>query len=319
MARTLIKAITDKRKNILINGNFDYWQRGFSLTTTSAYGADRWRGNSAIDTQVRRDRTYSAGLPVGSTYGNEVTSLSGGGSILQRIEAKMLIGLEGKTVTVSFKAGLVSGSTTVKVSIRKANATDDWSSSSIAYSSPVLGTPGAHTSPYSTFSYSFLVTQDMVDKGIDVELEGDSSVWTVIFSQVMLTEGAPGSEFRLAGTGLPEELLLCQRYFEKSFAVDFPPANGSGSWASGSENDLYSGWSANNNTGTTLFYKAPKRTVPTMTFYGNGSAHWYAFGVGFNANATVGWSLGKESGWQSQQAFAGHTMVTGHYTLDAEL
>lgn len=261
MARTLVKAITDKRRNLLINGNFDFWQRGTSLTTTSAYGADRWRGGSAIDTQVRRDRTYSAGLPIGSTYGNEVTSLAGGGTFIQRIEASSLVGLEGKSVTLSFKAGLVSGTTALDITIRRANAPDNWGSNTVMYTSPSLGTPAAHTGTYTTFSYTFTVTQAMVTNGFDVEISGDATVWSIMFSQMMLTEGAPGQEFRLAASNYAGEFELCQRYFEKSYLRDVAPGSNSNPGA------IYEYQTSGNYMTTQFQFAADKRTVPTVTLY----------------------------------------------------
>lgn len=314
MARTLVKAITDRRRNLLINGNFDFWQRGTSLTTTSAYGADRWKGGSAIDTQVRRDRTYSAGLPVGSTYGNEVTSTAGGGTLFQRIEARTLVGLEGKSVTLSFKAGLVSGTTDLNITVRRANAPDDWSSNTVMYSSPSLGTPAAHTGTYTTFSYTFTVTQAMVTNGFDVEISGDATVWSIIFSQMMLTEGAPGQEFRLSGSDYAEELQRCQRYYSKSYLLDVAPGTATADGIA----TMYT--SAGNYFSGHITFKVGMRTIPSVHPYNHGTGT-----IDQARGVTGGGAVACTAQFPSQSGFSiftsvGTTDIYGfQWTADAEL
>lgn len=316
MARTLVKAITDKRRNLLINGNFDFWQRGDSLTTTSAYGADRWRGGSAIDTQVRRDRTYSAGLPIGSTYGNEVTSLAGGGTFIQRIESASLVGLEGKSVTLSFKAGLVSGTTALDITIRRANAPDNWTSNTVMYTSPSLGTPAAHTGTYTTFSYTFTVTQAMVTNGFDVEISGDATVWSIMYSQMMLTEGAPGQEFRLAGADYAEEFELCERYFCKSYPTGHYP----GSTTAGSTGIPTMYTTAGNYFSGHIPFKSRMRATPSVSIYNQGTGT-----ISQARGVTGGGAVACTAQFPSESGFSifttvGVTDVYGfHWAADAEL
>ena len=218
MARTLVKE-HNRSRNYLINGNFDFWQRGTTVASTSAYGSDRWRGNSAIAQMQRVDSSTSTGLPSTAVYGNRVTSTAGGGVIAQRIEADALRPLLGKTVTLSFKAGLVSGTPNLAVTVRKANSKDNWSGSTVVYTSPNLGIPASHTTTFTSYSYSFLVDADMVAKGITVELGNDVTVWTVVFSQVMLNEGSSALPFRTYGESIERELIACQRYYQRNFEL----------------------------------------------------------------------------------------------------
>lgn len=306
-------------KNYLINGNFYFWQRGTSLTTTSAYGADRWRGNSAISTMNRVDASISPGLPSSSLYGNRVLSLAGGGTISQRIEADMLKPLTGKTVTVSFKAGLISGtSPQMKVVVRKANAKDNWSGNTVVYTSPNLGTPASHTGTYTSYSYSFVVDADMAAKGIAIELGEDAGIWEIVFAEVMLNEGANVAPFRTFGEDIEGEFAACQRYYEQT-NPGIPLASQTASVIS---------WGAvsitNDKNAGRVSFAVTKRSNPSVTLAFNatiGSLQWDQYGTsaatlvstvpisspaGFTVRSTVTNALAA-------------TVVNGQWSADAEL
>lgn len=240
-------------KNILINGNFDYWQRGTLISTISSFGSDRWKGNSAQASQQRRDRTFSVGLPTGSLYGNQVTSLAGGNELFQRIESARLIPYAGKYVTFSIKAGLVSGTTPLIFNVRKPTVTDNYSASNIVLASPSFAAPSNHTGTYTTYKWTFQIDSDMAAKGFAVGIQGDATVWSIIFSQMMLTttnddgtDLVPAS-FIYAGQDELEELFLCQKYYEFGRLDYYVPGGGTG----------YSG--------SPVFYKVTKRATPVLT------------------------------------------------------
>lgn len=220
MARQAIRKNTEPLRNYLLNGNFDLWQRGTSVTSTSAYGADRWRGNSAINTQIRQTSAFASGLSADATYCNQVTSLAGGGAIAQRIESKNAKQLLGKYVTFSFKSALVSGTTQLFVRIRKPTVIDNWASNTIVYTSSSFST--GSLSSFVKYSYTFLVDADMAEKGFSVEIEGDATVWSIVVSECILNvaESAAGyvpSKFVYFGdNGIIGELENCLRYYTKS-------------------------------------------------------------------------------------------------------
>src|SRR5574343_115071 len=256
-----------ENKNLLINGNFDFWQRGTTVSGASIYGADRWRGNSAMGSMQRRDRAFSAGLPLSAQYGCQFTSIVGGGGFGQRIEAARLVGMTGKYVTFSFRAGLVSGTTAISMNVGIPTVLDNYASRTFVEAA-VLGTPGAHGSSYQTFSRTFQISADMEARGMEINVFGDATVWSIIFSQMMLLEAPNGqtlfipSEFAYAGEDLARELALCQRYFEKSYDVATNPG-------SATNNGRITGamGASGNNVGLTSVFKVAKRSVPFMTYY----------------------------------------------------
>lgn len=214
-----------ENKNLLINGNFDLWQRGTTVSGASKYGSDRWRGNSSVASVQRRDKAFSAGLPLSARFGCQLTSLVGGGGFGQRIEAAKLVGMTGRYLTLSFKAGLVSGTTPLSMNIGVPTVIDNYTSVTFVENA-VLGTPIAHGISYQTFTRTFQVSADMEARGFEVNIFGDATVWSIIFSQIMLLEAPDGqtvfvpNEFVYAADNLTEEIILCQRYFEKTYALD---------------------------------------------------------------------------------------------------
>lgn len=253
------------KQNLLINGAFDLWQRNFtSVAGINQYGADRWRSNSASASQTRVTSGTSAGLPATSLYGNQYTSIGGGGNIAQRIEAANVRPYVGQFLTLQFRAGLVSGTPNFSVVVRKPTATDDWTGSTVVYNSGNLGVPSAHTGSYSTFYYTFLVDADMGAKGISVELGNDATVWSAVFAEAMLTPGInPIVPFSRAGRNFQEELAMAQRYYEKSYDMEVTP--GTSSNATAVRTNL-SNFSSSSFFGS-VYYKTQKRTTASLVAY----------------------------------------------------
>ena len=56
-------------RNRLINGNFQFWQRGTTTATTGTYLADRWVASN-ISTQLQSTDTPNAAFPFSIEFGN---------------------------------------------------------------------------------------------------------------------------------------------------------------------------------------------------------------------------------------------------------
>ena len=106
------------RKNVIINGDFDIWQRGDSFASLGTYTADRWGTNGGADggtpatvAITREDHTLGqTDIPGEPKHFFRVTNSDEGSSlgashtlnIIQRIEGVRT--LAGRTVTISFYA-----------------------------------------------------------------------------------------------------------------------------------------------------------------------------------------------------------------------
>lgn len=97
-------------KNFLINGGFDYWQRGTSFTTNAAYTADRWQMFLNGTTQTITQQAHTLGqtsVPYNPTfYLRSVVTTSAGAAnfamFCQKIENVRTIA--NGTITISFYA-----------------------------------------------------------------------------------------------------------------------------------------------------------------------------------------------------------------------
>jgi len=90
-------------ENLLINGNFDIWQRGSSFYS-AGFTADRWYITSNGSNKVSRV-AGNIGLPLSNNLIRLQTTSSGSYPILsQAIDSDTTIGLRGKTANFSFYA-----------------------------------------------------------------------------------------------------------------------------------------------------------------------------------------------------------------------
>lgn len=140
---------------------------------------------------------------------------------------------------------------------------------------------------------------------------------------MQLESGTVATPFERRDYG--RELMMCQRYYEKSFPHGVTPANGGSSTTLATVDGSVSGMAQNRiGAGPTTQFKVSKRAIPTMTKYGNSSGDWiYALQ---NSNALVGNAnsgLGRvsESAFTADQQIVDGTaiFVIGHWTASAEL
>ena len=185
------------RKNWIINGGFDVWQRGTTgAQPNSGFVADRWKGNNYITgTLTFSQRTDATGQTF-RTYGRLAQSSAGSNNstqgIMQYIEGLHLVG---KTVTVSFKvrgnAALSGCKVRGIIAQQTFNLTTDWVKHSFTGTAIQDGSN----------------TRLMFDWGLE------NTTWHVDIAEVQVEVGSVATDFEHRSYG--EELRLCERYYQK--------------------------------------------------------------------------------------------------------
>ncbi|SFA64419.1 hypothetical protein [Metapseudomonas otitidis] len=257
------------RKNLLINGDFNIWQRGTSITSSAPYGimytADRWRvnpgtvGSVAVTRQVfKLDQIEVAGEP---TYFAQVVT-SGGSNLNFRQRIESVKTLAGKKVAVSFYA---KANSDVRIDV---------------YLSQFFGTggsPSARVDLINPINLSatwqrFILIYDLPsisDKALGsngddcLELLFFRPVTNLTFSlaQVQVEEGQAATSFDRRS--LAEELGLCQRYFEKSYDLSDAPGTLTRAGAALCQSQASGAVGSSFN----IWFNVRKRVAPAITAY----------------------------------------------------
>tara|TARA_R100000353_G_scaffold164959_1_gene125847 strand:+ start:290 stop:1297 length:1008 start_codon:yes stop_codon:yes gene_type:complete len=220
-------------RNVLINGNYDIWQRATSFTDTSGiwnYGfADRWNAhNDGTDAG-----TFSQSTTVpnsGSKYSLLLTGASSvtNSNLSQRIESTNLQGIrDANSLTVSGYVRSATAGKTIQFYGLAPNATDNFSSYTLLgnlFSTTTMsgngsgGTIGIGLTDADTW-YRFTAratnvnAQTNFDKGLALYisvLNQTSSSHQVYFSQLQMEAGPTATPFE--HRSFPDELAKCQRY-----------------------------------------------------------------------------------------------------------
>jgi len=213
-------AFTNTRKNAVINGNFDVWQRGTSFSTFAGeYTADRWFADGATVTGTITQQAFTLGqtnVPNEPTYflRYDATTAGTGQALGQRIESVRTFA--GKTINVSFYAKAASGFSPTAINIIQNFGTGG--SPSTAVTTEVVATPSITTS-WQKFTYSVAVpsisTKTLGSNGDDyLELNFDLSDAIITFdiAQVQVEEGNVATDYEMKSVG--EEFRDCQRYYQ---------------------------------------------------------------------------------------------------------
>lgn len=288
-----------------INGNFDIWQDGvtFAAPASSDYTADMWSVTNVVDGGTNPTLTHTRQLQTsGDLYGSMffyriATNGAGSGyganaqyAIEQRVEhATRYYGqTASKKVTVSFQAR--SSIVGKKIGIF---ATQTYGTGGSPSASEVInGKFWKLTTTWKKYTHTFTLNT-LVGKTFGTAFDdflllrlyqvwgtsiasrvGDTAAESFVGSgnidiaQFKIEAGDSDSPFNPRTFG--EELALCMRYNEKSFAYDVAPAQNVGSNVGAL---MISSLGASVASRGMIYYKVPKRAVPTLTFYNPSAAN----------------------------------------------
>lgn len=272
-------------RNVLINGNYDIWQRATSFTDTAGiwnYGfADRWNAHN----DGTNAGTFSQSTTVpnsGSKYSLLLTGASSvtNSNLSQRIESTNLQGIrDANSLTLSGYVRSATAGKTIQFYGLAPNATDNFSSYTLlgnlfstttmsgngSGGTIAIGLTDADTWYYFTATATNVNAQTNFDKGLALYisvLSQTSSSHQVYFSQLQMEAGTTASPFEQRPLG--DELQRCMRFFIQSSndgdTSQFDGANVIFGWGSPTHN-------ATTSAASGFQFKNKMRAVPTVTLY----------------------------------------------------
>ena len=295
-----------RRKNAIINGDFNVWQRGTSFTSIAhaAYNADRWAyyktgamvhdvsRSTDVPTVAEAGRLFNYSFLVDCTTVDAAIAAGDYCFVAQKIEGYNWLPLAQRAVTVSFwvkgtKTGIHcahlvnSGNDRSCVKEFTINTTDTWEKKTLTYpASPSAGTWDYTTGVGVWLSFvlaagsTFHTTADAYQTGQFFSTANqvnatDSTSNNFRLCGVQLEAGSVATEFEQRT--FPEELALCQRYYEKSFAQATAPVQNSGNFDG---TVMFSVTIAATNVRLgSVHYRESKRASATITTYNPSAAN----------------------------------------------
>jgi hypothetical protein len=198
-------------RNRLINGNFQFWQRGTTTATTASYLADRWIAQN-ISTQLQSTDVPNAAFPFSLEFGNTTSTYPYVAQRLEPIEAANLVSSE---LTISFWAKNTSGNATLYVELAYPQTTSVYTSTMInaGLSSFTLANPPTVSSwGYYTYTWSSSLLTTAFAQGLEVRIVRDNSnPSTTRVTGIQLESGGAATPFERLP--VQQQLALCQRYY----------------------------------------------------------------------------------------------------------
>ena len=248
--------------NYVINGGFDFWQRGttFSSVAGGTYTADRWVTQPGMGAQTV---TRVTDTPTGYGYALRLQrSAVVGCGIVHRIEASNTVRLIGKTLTVSYWAKTASVGQSVRAQLWYPSATDNFATTT--YSQSLSSNV---TSTWTKYSFTFTPLASSFSTGLELRIGTTSSAidtHDVYIADVQLELGTTATAFRRNANSIQGELAACQRYYEKSYDQATAP----GTATINGLFTFYGTTDGSQNIVTPIRFQVPKRTAShTMTSY----------------------------------------------------
>lgn len=307
------------RKNLVINGGFDIWQRGTFFNSHVGFSADRffsWH-NAKIE------RTDLVGSQFSSSYGLKITKDTVGISHPYALvtDVENFRQFINKSWTISFwtRSNKIADTGTIIMRVENnSGSLGDFNASFRSLPEPhattewVKKTTTLNVSDYDISEISQtaslrLYLLSALNTGTNpLELNDWIEIAEV---QLELGDGATKFEHR----PVSQELALCQRYYQKSYNLDDAPGTITSNGAI-VENSVRN--NANDTVGAK--FKTRMRTVPTVTLY-NDSTGTPGTANNISPVAAVPTNIG-ETGWSNTNLTGATTdTVAFQYTADAEL
>jgi len=281
IADAAVVSLKSGRKNLIINGGFDVWQRGTSFSSNK-YTADRWyQWNGTANTTV----TQSA---IGARITS--TSFSGANLLEHRLEGTYTAG---KTVTLSVKTGSVCSNAGAMIYTRTTGGS--WQYTVIS-GGLVANTVNTFTGTVPADAGKINIRLANVGSGaLDLDVE---------YAQLEVGSVATDFEHRSYG----EELALCQRYYQKHLA-----------WEQNFSKGLDANYDGHVH-GSGVSISGVMRTTPSVSIankfrWDAGTGDWTSDSSAFGAGAASNSQTYITGIWGRNSTNA----VKGDWSLDAEL
>jgi hypothetical protein len=217
-------------KNFVINGGFDFWQRGTSSTSSGVFLADRWihgrAGGASGGTYTRQTATDSSTLPflqysfrLQRDSGNTGTAQL---NLNQVIETANSVPLAGKTITLSFYARVGANfsatSGTAIAYLFTGTGTDQngvlgaWTGSANPLSASFTGATTTWQRFQATATLSSTTNEIYFGIGFTPTGTAGAADWLEI-AGVQLEVGSVATPFSRSTGTYATELAACQRYY----------------------------------------------------------------------------------------------------------
>jgi hypothetical protein len=321
-------------KNKIINGEFDFWQRGTSFSG-GGYCADRFlntigstSGFSATQQTFTPGTAPVAGyenqfyLDIAGTLSNASTGYI---QLEQRIEDVRT--LAGQTITLSFWAkgsasGTINtlftqnfgsgGSAEVLTATSSQSITTSWQRFTVTLTLPSISGKTVGTS-------SFLKLIIVKNMGSSYPTYGSSDyTGTLSLWGVQVEQGSTATSFQTASGTIQGELALCQRYFCKTFPLTTTPAS-----AAGQAGSAFAGRAYGAQANCYVFYwqfPVAMRATPTITTYSPSAAGSAWFDEDGNAKtAAVGNTSNNATSIYNSGTATANKLALIHATAEIEL
>lgn len=287
-------------KNRIINGNFDIYQRGNpgTISNTAAYTADRWICSSAgagATSNWGLGATIPGEIPDSVRFlGFNVVAGVSSAWVGQWIEGVHTFA--GGKATVSFwmrsgvagkKVGLliqqhfgIGGSTMVEVQASSViTLTTNFTKYTVTFDVPSIAgkSVGGNNALLLTFFYA-----DDRSTMFGGQLIGQTGLFEL--AQVQMERGDKATDFDWRPVG--DELLLCQRYFSKSYAFATKPGTSNADPGRISTGIQISGANSPSFTAYPVRFPVTMRVAPAVTVYGAVSGNPNKITMSDNADST---------------------------------
>jgi hypothetical protein len=257
---------TTGNQNYVINGGFDFFQRGTSGTpATGTYLADRWILQNANAATISQQST---GAPNNSRYVMRIATTGSGqyANMATMLETSMAQQLWGSASTLQVKLRRNSTfNTTITIYLQKSATVDagngaTWTSIGTSTITNANLPTGTGVTDWVTATVTGTVPNDGTANSLRVLVAADAATGAGAYwelAQVKLEAGSVATAFTRAGGTLQGELAACQRYYYRQ------TAGGAYAWLA------YGGCQNTTNGQAGLVLPVQMRVVPTALEYAN--------------------------------------------------
>ena len=215
MGEVLTNSQIGGRRNIVINGAAQCWQRATSASSIGYTSVDRWSYYAPSSLAISR----VTDVPTEFQY---AISIGGGGDssgITQKIEASTCKQLVGATITVSFYLKQTTGAGTDKIAVALSRAdSEDNFGGTTSISTQTIST----TSSYARYTCTFASLPTEVANGLQLTIKSNGSGSVVyLITGIQLEVGSQATPFEHRSFG--EEEKLCRRFYQRTGGTAYYP------------------------------------------------------------------------------------------------